>query len=76
MVVHDLTDNPIADASGKLAFFGSIFMNIWNWLNFNDINQFFVVLTTIGGLIYISLKIYSVLLDIREKKKNNGKNKF
>lgn len=70
MVVHDLTDNPVADAGGKLAFFGSIFMNIWNWLSFNNINQVFVILTTIGGLIYISLKIYSVLLDIRKKKKN------
>ena len=68
MIAQDLTENPLADTGGKITFLASILMNLWNWLSFNHINQFFVILTTLAGLIYAVLKIYSLMLDIRKKK--------
>lgn len=70
-----LQDHSAADDMGKLTFLAALFMNIWNWLSHVDINQTLVVLTSLGGLVYMYFKIRITIFDWRERKerkKNAG----
>lgn len=68
-----LHDHPIADGAGKVTFFMGLLMNVWNWISSDDINQIFVILTSIGGLIYIYIKIRIAILEWKEKKSKYNK---
>ena len=64
-----IEDDSLLDTGGQVAFVSALFMNIFNYLTVANINTTLTMLVSIAGLIYISLKICSQVLDIKEKRK-------
>tara|TARA_R100000908_G_C3705721_1_gene114355 strand:- start:294 stop:518 length:225 start_codon:yes stop_codon:yes gene_type:complete len=70
-----IEDNSLLDTTGQVTFISALFMNIFNYLTVININTTITMLVSLAGLVYIILKIYSQVLDIKEKRKRlkNGK---
>tara|TARA_R100001463_G_scaffold18092_3_gene45501 strand:+ start:308 stop:532 length:225 start_codon:yes stop_codon:yes gene_type:complete len=70
-----IEDNSLLDTTGQVTFVSALFMNIFNYLTVININTTITMLVSLAGLVYIILKIYSQVLDIKEKRKRlkNGK---
>ena len=52
-----LEHNLPANVGGTATVFASIFMNIWNYISQDNINFLLVVITSIGGIIFLYYKI-------------------
>tara|TARA_R110001592_G_C13023499_1_gene737748 strand:+ start:388 stop:612 length:225 start_codon:yes stop_codon:yes gene_type:complete len=70
-----IENNSLLDTTGQVTFVSALFMNIFNYLTVININTTITMLVSLAGLVYIILKIYSQVLDIKEKRKRlkNGK---
>ena len=70
-----IENNSLLDTTGQVTFVSALFINIFNYLTVININTTITMLVSLAGLVYIILKIYSQVLDIKEKRKRlkNGK---
>mgnify|MGYP005998701385 CR=1 FL=1 len=64
-----IEDNSLVDTGGQLTFLAAIFLNVFKYFSVININTVLTMLVTLAGLIYMSLKIYNQILELRERKK-------